>query len=98
MNEMICAQCKKEITGIMISAADHYFCSDVCHLRFWKEEMPNLGGRWISDEHIKKAEELEGQERRDFYNKIVMAIVNNFDQTYFMLLLSHSKDPNELNS
>lgn len=92
---MRCATCKKDIVGDGISAARRDFCSDVCHLHFWKEEMPNLGGRWISDENIQKLEQLHGQQREEFYNKIVNSILDNFDDTYFMLMLRYGAPDRE---
>ena len=93
---MQCATCGKQIESGGISAlGGQDFCSDICHLRFWKEEMPNLGGRWISDEDMQKLEQLQGQEREEFYHKIVSSILDNFDDTYFMLMLKYGKEPDE---
>ena len=88
---MNCATCQRKIIGSSISAANRDFCSDICHLRFWKDEMPNLGGRWISDENLQKLEQLQGKEREGLYSKIVTSIMDNFDETYFMLMLRYGK-------
>ena len=93
---MNCAFCKKKIMGNSISVTGRDFCSDICHLRFWKDEMPNLGGRWISDENLAELEYLNGQEREDEYNRIVNFIIDNFGITKFMLQLQYDKEFNEL--
>ena len=92
---MKCATCDKEIKDGSISAADRDFCSDICHLHFWKDEMPNLGWNFISDEILQKLEQLTGQNRKDQYNEIVNFILNNFDDTSFMFKLRYKDDPNE---
>lgn len=76
---MQCATCYKNIFGKSILAAGEEFCSDVCHLRFLKDEMPNLGGCWISDEMIKELNKQSGQEREDHYKNI-----NNFILEHMM--------------
>lgn len=87
---MNCATCGRKIkSDNRISAIQRDFCSDVCHLRFWKEELPNMGGQTITDQDIKKIEQLKGDERKDFYNEIVNFIMDNFDATYFNLLLTN---------
>ena len=89
---MKCATCGKQIEDNGISAlGGRDFCSDICHLRFWKDEMPNLGGRWIGDENLKELEQLTGQIREDEYNRIVNFIMNNFNNTAFMLQLRYGK-------
>ena len=90
---MKCATCGKQIGNGRISAAGQDFCSDICHLRFWKEEIPNLGGRWITGENLKELKRLTGQARQDEYSRIVNLIMDNFDDTYFMLMLRYSKEP-----
>ncbi len=80
---VICAQCKNAITGRSILAVKRDFCSDVCHLRFWKEEMPNLGGQWITDEALGILSRLDGGERKAYYSKIVSFIVDNMNSTSF---------------
>ena len=80
---MKCANCEKE--KAIISAAGKHFCSDVCHLRFWKEEMPNLGGQWIDEEDILMLDKLSGEPRKRAYDKLVMFILNNFENTSLML-------------
>lgn len=90
---MNCATCKKEINGAPILAVDRSFCSDVCHLRFWKDELPNLGGRWISDEDIQRLQRLHGEEREEEYSRIVSFILNHLDSSPLMLNLRHSIEP-----
>jgi hypothetical protein len=79
-----CAQCKNPITSNYIIAVKRDFCSEVCHLRFWKEEMPNLGGQWITDEALEILGKLKGGERNAYYSKIISFIMNNFDSTTLM--------------
>lgn len=92
---MECETCKTEITDGNISAAGKDFCSDICHLRFWKNEIPNLGGRLIDEEDIEKIGKLSGQERKDEYNKLVMFVLNSLDSTAFMLNLHYGPPPEE---
>lgn len=89
---MNCATCKNKIKNFHISAVDRNFCSHICHLRFWKDEMPNLGGNWISDENLQELERLDGQEREDEYNRIINFISDNFDITPLMLDLRYGKE------
>lgn len=91
---MKCATCKKEIEDSPISAADRYFCSDICHLRYWKEELPNLGGNWISDEMLEQFDKLKGQERSDQYAKINTFILDHMLDTnlFFKMRMSDPKD------
>jgi hypothetical protein len=41
--------------------------------------MPNFGGNFITEEKIKKLEQLSGEERKEYYSKIVMFIYENLD-------------------
>lgn len=88
---MNCENCGNKIVGQNISAAQKDFCSDICHLKFWKEEMPNLGGRWIEEEDIQKLKKLSGKEREEKYNEIINFIMDNFGLTSFMLNLQYKK-------
>ncbi len=90
---MKCQTCNNEIKGAYISAVRQVFCSDVCHLQFWREEMPNLGGRWIDEEDIKKISKLSGDERKKAYNKLVCFILDNFDMTALMLKVRYGSWP-----
>jgi len=90
---MKCQTCKNKIDGGYISAVGQVFCSDVCHLRFWKEEMPNLGGRWIDEEDIEKIRKLSGEERKEAYYKLTRFIHDNFDMTAFMLNVRYGTRP-----
>jgi len=83
-NLTICAQCKNTITGRSILVVKRDFCSDICHLRFWKEEMPNLGGQWITDEALEILSKLAGDERKAYYSKIINFIMDNFNSTTLM--------------
>ena len=88
-----CQNCKNKIGGSHISAVGQVFCSDVCHLRFWREEMPNLGGRWIDEEDIEKIEKLSGEDRKEAYNKLNRFILDNLDTTAFMLNVRYGSEP-----
>lgn len=70
---------------------DKEFCSDVCYLRYWKEERPNFGGNWITDENLKELGQLTGQAREDEYNRIVNFLFDNFDTNYIMLGLRYGE-------
>lgn len=83
-NMIICAQCKITMTGRNIVAVKRDFCSELCHLRFWKEEMPNLGGQWITDGALEILSNLNGEECENYYSKIISYIMNNFDSTPLM--------------
>ncbi len=80
---VICAQCQNIITGRSILAVKRDFCSDVCHLRFWKEEMTILGGQWITNEALGILSKLDGDEREAYYSKIVSFIMDNMNSTSF---------------
>ncbi|MFH1824398.1 MAG: hypothetical protein ABH873_04135 [Candidatus Firestonebacteria bacterium] len=56
--------------------------------------MPNLGGIWISDEDIKKAEQLQGQEQDDFCSQKIFSILDNFNSTPLMSKLLDGEKPN----
>lgn len=92
---MYCANCKKEVIENYISAAGKEFCSDVCHLRFLKDEMPNLGGVWISEEMIQELDKLSGQERKDQYNEINKFILDHMIDSPFFSKLKHSDSEDE---
>lgn len=87
--EHYCETCKRKIEGEVLLATKKEFCSDICYLRYWKEEMPNFGGRWITDENIKEVGQLAGQARQDKYNQIVRFVLDNFDANYAMLMLRY---------
>lgn len=87
--EHYCETCKRKIENEVLLATKKEFCSDICYLRYWKEEMPNFGGRWITDENIKEVEQLTGQARQDKYNQIVSFVLDNFDTNYAMLMLRY---------
>lgn len=95
---MKCATCGNNIGSTSVSAAGKDFCSDVCHLRFWKDEMPNLGGRWITDEDIVKVEQLSGEDRKNEYARIVQFIMDNFDMTSLMLNIRYGQPPEDKQS
>ena len=78
---IVCQTCERETNMVRLSAAGQYFCSDVCHLRFWKDNMPNLGGKWITDRNIAKVGSLEGEERKEEYNRITGFILKNMSDT-----------------
>ncbi len=87
---MKCDTCKKDINGNSILAAGKEFCSDVCHLRFLKDEMPNLGGSWISEEMIQELDKLSGTEREEQYGKINSFILDHMMDSPFFFKLRHS--------
>ena len=89
-SQVKCSQCKNIIQGETILVVNRDFCSDVCHLRFWKEEMPNLGGKWITDEALEKLSLLSGEERNAFYSKIVNFILDNMGSTMFFSKIKRS--------
>ncbi len=90
---MRCTTCGNEIIGYPISAARQYFCSDICHLRFWKDELPNLGGRWISEEDIKRVQKLGEPERKEEYYRISAFILNHLNSSTLMLRLQYNIEP-----
>lgn len=90
---MKCAYCKKEITENPILFAGYDFCSDVCQLRFYKEEMPNLGGEFITDEEIKELEQAMDERRDDLYEKISLRNMERFNQSKFMSYLKEKTSP-----
>lgn len=94
--EHYCETCKRKIEDEVLLATKKEFCSDVCYLRYWKEEMPNFGGRWITDENIKELEQLTGQARQDKYNQIVSFVLDNFDANYAMLMLRYGDNRKKL--
>lgn len=70
---MNCAQCSKPIeSSSYISFASRVFCSDVCQLRFHKDELPNLGGEAITDEDIKRLAEASGRERDELRQELFL--------------------------
>jgi hypothetical protein len=89
----LCENCKKPLGSNPIILKRMKFCSDICHLTFWKNEMPNLGGRLILDTDLEKLDKLHGQERHNFYQKVVDFILNNLETTAFMLNVRYSEDP-----
>lgn len=86
MKEKIkCAWCKKSInSGNYISGASQIFCSDVCLLRFYKEELPNLVGHVITDEDIQEIEQSTGEKRRELYEKISSRMMEGIDSSKIM--------------
>lgn len=81
---MRCDYCGQNSGDKTISAANRSFCSDICHLHFWKEEMPGLGGSMISEKTIKGIEQLKGRERQKEYDQVVLSILDSFEQTHIM--------------
>lgn len=90
---MKCVYCKKEISDSPILFAGHDFCSDVCQLRLYKEEMPNLGGEFITDEEIKELEQATGERRSDLYEKISLRNAERFNQSNFMKYIKEKTSP-----
>jgi hypothetical protein len=76
---MKCVRCHNAIGNVRISAAENDFCSEGCHLRFWKEEMPNRGGECITEEDVVRVEMLEGEDRKNEHTKIIQRVMENFD-------------------
>lgn len=91
---MKCTYCKKEIADGPILFAGYDFCSDVCQIRFYKEEMPNLGGEMITDEEIQELEQSSGEKRRDLYEKITLRNMGRFDQSKFMKWINEKSSNN----
>lgn len=60
--------------------------------------MPNLGGRWITDEDIVKVEQLSGEDRKNEYARIVQFIMDNFDMTSLMLNIRYGQPPEDKQS
>ena len=92
---MICAACNNAISGKNISAVGKFFCCKICHLKFWKNEMPNLGGRWITDEDISKIENADEQTADNEYARIVTFIMNNLSSSSVMLNLRYGLPPED---
>ncbi len=92
---MKCDTCKKDMGRESILAAGHEFCSDICHLRFLKDEMPNLGGVWISEEMIQELNKLSGQERKDQYNEINKFMLDHMTDSPFFSKLKYSDSDDE---
>ncbi len=66
-----CAWCKKPINvKNYISFVGRWFCCNACQLRFYREELPNLGGNTITDEDIKNVELSNGDKLRDLIKDI----------------------------
>jgi hypothetical protein len=84
---MICSQCKKTINGTAISFVDEYFCSPLCHIRYWKIELPNLGGDFISNNDLTVLSGLSPLEQKDESNRIIAYILKNFKRAPFIQLL-----------
>lgn len=91
-----CDNCGKNNSS-SIYTSTHKFCSKECHLVFWKEKMPNTGGNWIFKKDIKKLEKLKGKEKDKFYNKKVMFILNNLDNSRLMREIKSLSNPNKDN-
>lgn len=90
---MNCAFCKKSIgSNSYISFANQEFCSDVCQLKFYKEEMPNLGGSAISDEDIVKVERSSGDERRQLIDNIFTRTMSALESGKFMQAISNEAE------
>lgn len=93
---MKCATCSNPITNIHLTAVGQDFCSDVCHLRFWKDEMPNLGGKWITDKSIARVDGLDGEVRKEEYHKICRFVMNNMgDSVFFSRLREKLREEDE---
>src|SRR6266571_6439006 len=78
-HKMICPTCKKAIHENSIRIFGEDFCSDICHLRFWKEKYPNLGGKGILNEELHKLEQLRGTKRANMYKQILSSIPDRLD-------------------
>ena len=89
---MHCSQCGNKIEHGHIAAANSYFCSTICHLRFWKVELPNLGGEFITDDFLERFVLLNESSKVKEYNKLVKYISDNFESTKFFRLLNDKSD------
>ena len=89
---MNCSQCGNKIEQGHIAAAHEYFCSQICHLRFWKEQMPSLGGEFITDDFLNSFALLGDKSKEMEYEKIIDYISDNFGSTKFFRLLNDKAD------
>ena len=93
---MNCAWCKKSIqAGEHISGAGYDFCTDVCLLRFYKEELPNFVGHVITDEDIHEIERATGQKRKELYEKITLRMMDGVESSNFMQTIIKASDDAE---
>ncbi len=67
----LCAMCGEAISGIEIKAFQQSFCSFECHLKYWKEEMPNLGGEFITDEDLEKISKMDEENAKIFHAQVM---------------------------
>lgn len=95
--EHYCETCKRKIEDEVLLATKREFCSEVCYLRYWKEEMPNFGGNWISETMIEELDKLSGQERESQYVEITNFIRDHMMDTnvFFGLRMLEPKDDDE---
>lgn len=66
-----CAMCGNVIGKFELQAFRTNFCSYACHLQYWKEEMPNLGGDLITDEDLEKINKMDKVEAGRFHSQVV---------------------------
>jgi len=75
-----CAWCRKPIDpGRYHSGAGELFCSDVCLLRFYKENLSNIVGHVISEEDIKRIEQSTGNKRRELLREIHLRMMGGVE-------------------
>lgn len=89
-----CDYCDKKIGRTYVLEMSAVLCSDLCHLRYWKENAPAFGGRWITDEDIARVESLKGDKRKAEYKRIINFNYKNVDSTEFMLMWRYGRPPN----
>lgn len=90
---MNCALCRKSINSkSYISFTNREFCSDICQLKFYKEEIPNLGGSAVTDEDIIKVEQSSGDERRELIEDIFNRTMNAFESGKFIQALKNKAE------
>lgn len=83
---MHCAWCNNAINSKnYISFASRCFCSDVCQLRFHKQELPTIGcGDAITDDDINAIENASGEERKRLRQKLFLKTSKAFEESDFI--------------
>ena len=85
---MNCSWCKKSINkDEYISGGGGVFCSEVCLLRFYKDEFPNLGGDAITESDIRAIEQATGEERSRLHSAVMLKFMNRIGSSNFMQYL-----------
>ncbi len=75
----ICQTCSEVLGENRTLDDEKKFCSDICHLRYWKSKLSHLGDSFMNHKEIDSLSLLGGSERAASYKELSARIYDVFD-------------------